>query len=108
MSNETPITVCVLYPMNTAGRFDLEYYMAKHIPMVQARWQPLGLTGFQILRGTPGPDGVVPAFRLIALVSFTSMAAFKTASAQHAAEIFGDIPNFTDAKPVVQISEMVH
>jgi uncharacterized protein (TIGR02118 family) len=107
MSNETPITVCVLYPMAAAGWFDHEYYMGKHLPMVQARWQPLGLTAIQILRGTPGPDGTAPAFRLIALVGFTSMAAFKVASAQHAAEIFGDIPRFTNAKPVVQISEMV-
>ena len=108
MSNETPITVSVLYPMEADGHFDHEYYMATHIPMVDARWRPLGLTGFQILRGTPGPDGLPPAFRLMALVSFTSMAAFKAAGAQHGAEIFGDIPNFTDARPVIQINEMVH
>ncbi len=35
------------------------------------------------------------------------MAAFKTAAAaQHAAEIFADIPHFTDGKAVVQLNEM--
>ena len=105
LSDETPITVSVLYPMEGAKRFDHSYYMGTHIPLVEARWRPLGLTTVQVLRGVPGPDGVVPPFRLIALLGFTSMAAFKTAAAQHAAEIFADIPHFTDGKAVVQLNE---
>jgi uncharacterized protein (TIGR02118 family) len=105
MSDETPITVSVLYPMEGAERFDHSSYMGTHIPLVEARWRPFGLTTVQILRGVPGPDGVVPPFRLIALLRFTSMAAFKAAAAQHAAEIFADIPRFTDGKAVVQLNE---
>jgi hypothetical protein len=48
MSKETPVTVCILYPIEAALRFDLEYYIANHIPMVRVRWQPLGLTANKI------------------------------------------------------------
>jgi uncharacterized protein (TIGR02118 family) len=36
-----------------------------------------------------------------------SVEAFQTGFAPHAQEIMGDIPNYTDLTPVIQISEIV-
>ena len=36
-----------------------------------------------------------------------SVESFQTGFGPHAAEIMGDIPNYTDLPPVVQISEVV-
>jgi hypothetical protein len=89
MSDRTPTSVSVLYPMVGTECFEHEYYVGSYMPLVQARWQPLGLTAVHVLRGVPGPDGMAPAFRVIALLGFTSSEAFQAAAVQHAAEIFG-------------------
>ena len=39
-------------------------------------------------------------------MSITSVEAFGAAMATHGAEVMGDIPNYTDAQPVLQISEI--
>ena len=36
----------------------------------------------------------------------TSVEAFGAAMGQYGAEIMGDIPNYSDAQPVIQISEV--
>lgn len=41
------IKVSVLYPNHVAGRFDMTYYLEKHMPMVRQkhRGRPEGLIG---------------------------------------------------------------
>lgn len=38
---------------------------------------------------------------------FPSIEAFQAAFAPHAKEIMGDIPNYTNVQPVIQINEVV-
>jgi uncharacterized protein (TIGR02118 family) len=42
----------------------------------------------------------------VGYLSFDSVPAFQQAFAPHAAEIMGDIPNYTNTTPVLQISEV--
>lgn len=98
------IVVSVLYPASGGETFDHDYYMRSHIPLVRQRWEGMGLQKVEVLRGMAGPDGGKPAFSTMALLSFTSMDAFKAAADAHGAELFGDIPNFTTAKPTVQVN----
>ena len=65
----------------------------------------MGLQSVQVLRGLGTPDGGPPPVRLMALLAWDSGEALAKAVAAHGEEIFGDIPNFTDSKPVMQISE---
>ena len=99
--------VTVMYPSTGSTRFDETYYMQTHIPLVRQRWQTLGLTDVKVLRGVPGPDGAKPTYIILALLTFGSMDQFKDAAAQHGAEIFADIPKFTDAAPVLQFNDPV-
>lgn len=101
------LTVAVMYPAAGGATFDHDYYMATHIPMVRRLWEPMGLQEVRVLRGAPAPDGAPPAYSTIALLSFTDPDAFTAAAGRHGAEIFKDIPNFTDAKPVLQFNESV-
>ncbi|MGH7040528.1 MAG: EthD family reductase [Acetobacteraceae bacterium] len=96
------IVVSVMYP--PSARFDLDYYMKSHIPLVQARCAGRGLAGAQVLKGAAGGDGGAPAQQVIALLSFASLPEFQTAMQEHGAEIMGDVANFTDAQPVIQIN----
>jgi uncharacterized protein (TIGR02118 family) len=103
---EQMIKVSVFYPNEEGKKFDMEYYCNKHIPMVQ---QKLGaaLKGGAVEKGL---GGVEPGSRAIYIAMghlyFDSVEAFQTAFGPHAESIMGDIPNYTDIQPTIQISEV--
>jgi uncharacterized protein (TIGR02118 family) len=100
------IKVSVLYVNSSDARFDMAYYCKTHIPMVE---QKLGaacksVTVEQGVRGaTPGSP---PTYTAIAHLQFDSVAEFDAAFAPHAASIMADVPNYTNAQMLVQISEV--
>jgi len=101
------VAVTVLYPKTEGSHFDFDYYLAKHIPLVQARWSGMGLEGLELLRGSAMGDGSTPAFSLIGKLMFSSLEAMQAALEAHGAEIRGDIPNFSNVQPLIQVSEPI-
>ena len=99
------VQVTVLYPNQDGTRFDERYYLDTHTPMLWARWGDLGLQEVRLLRGTGTPDGRPAPFRVIALLTFASAEALRHCLKAHGREIVGDIPNFTDVQPVMQVNE---
>ena len=100
------IKVYVLYPNNSGGTFDMDYYLTKHLPMVREKLGSAvkGMTVDQGLAG--GQPGTDAANRVIATLLFDSVDAFQNAFLPHAAEIQGDMPSYTNITPTVQISEV--
>ncbi len=96
------ILVSVMYP--AGPRFDHDYYLKTHMPLVRERWSGLGLHEATVVTGQGTPDGGAAPFQVIALLKFESADAFAKAAAAHGAEIFADIPNFTEAQAQVQIN----
>jgi uncharacterized protein (TIGR02118 family) len=101
------ILVTVMYPAGAETKFDLDYYLSKHIPLVKERWTPHGLTNAQVVKGIGKPDGSAPDYQMMALLTFGSLDNFRAAGKAHGREIFADIPNFTDTQATVQISEIL-
>jgi uncharacterized protein (TIGR02118 family) len=101
------IVVSVMYPASAEAKFDLDYYLEKHVPLVGARWQPCGLREVKILRGTGAPGGGAAAYSVVALLTFDSAADFGQAVAQHGAEILGDIGNFSSVQPTIQVNDVL-
>src|SRR3954451_21461842 len=99
------IVVSVSYPNDPATKFNEDYYLKTHIPMVKQRWSGMGLQSVQVLRGLGTPDGGPAPVRLIALLTLDSTAALGKAVDAHGKEIFDDIANFTNGKPALQINE---
>jgi uncharacterized protein (TIGR02118 family) len=100
------IKATVLYANQEGGRFDIDYYCNKHMPMVAER---LGAAckGMSVEQGISGMmPGTPAAFAVIAQMTFESVEAFQNAFAPHAAEILADIPNYTTIQPVIQFSEV--
>jgi uncharacterized protein (TIGR02118 family) len=100
------IKVGVFYPQSPGSKFDMKYYLDKHIPLVQQRVGSAlkcvaveqGLAG-----GTPGaPMTYVAMCHLL----FDSVDAFQASFGAHASEIMADIPNYTNIQPILQISEV--
>jgi uncharacterized protein (TIGR02118 family) len=102
------IRASVLYPQKEGGKFDHAYYKNKHMPLVQKRLGNLGLVRLEIDRGLAGGAPGAPApFACIGHLYFNSVADFQKAMERHGAELMGDVPNFTNLTPQVQISEIV-
>ncbi len=100
------IKVSVLYPQSAAATFDMTYYLEKHMPMVR---QKLGAPckGTAVEQGLAGgAPGAPPTYIAMGHLFFESAAAFQAAFAPHAAAIMADIPNYTNAQPIIQLSEV--
>lgn len=98
--------VSVMYPNGASTRFDMDYYLGKHMPMVKAK---LGaaLKKVEVDHGLGGGQpGSSPAFVAMCHLHFDSVEAFQQAFGAHAPEILADIPNYTNAEPTVLVSEV--
>jgi len=101
------IKVTVMYPNTPGTRFDHEYYRDKHMPLVKARMGDK-CRYYTIDRGLAGGTPDSPATYVgMCHIFCDSMESFQAGFGPHANEILGDIPNYTDVTPVVQISEVV-
>ncbi len=102
------IRVSALYPTKDSGKFDHEYYAKKHMPLVKERLGNLGLVRLEIDKGLAGGAPGTPApFVCVGHLYFNSVADFQAAMKAHGAELMGDVPNYTNIQPQVQISEIV-
>ncbi|NMG74598.1 EthD family reductase [Aromatoleum diolicum] len=101
------IKVSVLYLHSDGCRFDFGYYCNRHMPMVKER---LGdaCQGIAVDQGISGDaPGSQPHCIAMGHLFFESVDAFQNAFAPHAEAIMGDIPNYTDIQPVIQVSEVL-
>ena len=100
------IKVTVLYSNQPGNKFDMAYYCKTHIPLVQ-RLLGKAVKGVAVEQGIAGAAPGSPApFLAIGHILFESVEAFQKAFEAHAPEIMGDIPNYTNAQPTIQISEV--
>jgi uncharacterized protein (TIGR02118 family) len=107
MGGITMMLLIVMYPYSPDMRFDETYYRETHMPLLHQRWDDLGLSEARVIRGIAAGDGSSPQYRLMALLSFPDMESLQHAVSTHGKELFDDIPNFTGASPIVQVSEIV-
>ncbi len=99
------IVFSVFYPATAGARFDSAYYTATHIPLVQQAFKSTGLAGVQVLHGLSAGDGGKAPYLAMAHLSFESSEALQASlTGPRAAEVFGDIANFTTIQPVTQVS----
>lgn len=100
------IKVSVLYPNEDGGKFDMAYFRDNHIPMIREK---LGSACKQISveQGLGGPEpGSPAAYMVMGHMYFDSVEEFQIAFGPHSDALMGDIPNYTDVQPVIQISEV--
>ena len=94
------IKLSVMYPAGDDGTFDMDYYKDKHMEIVNRVLKP---TRVEIDKGTDGQP-----FLAVGHLYFDSAEAMQAAMGNpDAAEAMADIPNFTNTRPQIQISEVV-
>ena len=100
------IKLSVFYKNEEGKKFDMDYYLNSHIPMIQEK---LGeaLKGGAVEQGLGGAEPGSPAtYVAMGYLLFDSVEAFQSAFGPHAEAIMADIPNYTDIQPTIQISEV--
>ena len=98
--------ITVAYPKKDGGKFDFDYYAKKHIPMV-AGFLGANCTKTEIRKGLASPDGSAASFVCLGSLWIKSIEEFQATLAQHGPEIMGDIPNYTNLQPILQVDEVV-
>lgn len=97
------IQALVLYP--ASARFDYDYYVNKHTPMVMELWKPHGLVSITIGKGVSGlAPGSAAKYATVAVLTFTSTEALQAALAAGGARVMSDVPNYTDSQPEIQLN----
>lgn len=102
------VRISVLYPNEAGKKFDHNYYAQTHMPLVHRRLSGLGLLRYEVDRGVGGstPESRAP-FVSVGHLYFNSVEEFREAMGKHGAELMGDVPNYTDILPQMQISQIV-
>ena len=100
------IKVSVLYPNKPGTRFDMNYYVTKHMPLAM-RLLSKGLRKTEVDAGLHGASpSEPPAFHGGCQFYYDTVDAFVAAFGPAAAEITADIPKYTDVAPVIQFNEV--
>ncbi len=100
------VKVSVLYPKQPDTKFDMPYYLNSHIKMVQQLLGPR-LKGVTVEEGISGMQpGSSACYAAMGHLMFASVADFQASFGPHAQTIVGDIPNYTNSQPIIQISEI--
>ncbi len=93
------ISVHIMYPKSDDSTFDMDYYVATHMPMLAdalgEACQSWGATKVKT-------DG----WEAIGWAMVDSQEAFDAAMAEHGAAIMGDIPNYTNQAPQLVIGDI--
>lgn len=101
------IKVSVVYPNSEGKNFNMDYYCSKHIPLVKSL---LGnaLKDATVEKGiSGGTPGSTAPYAGMGNIYFNSVEEFGNAFGPNANKIMGDLPNFTNIEPVIQVSEVM-
>lgn len=101
------IKVSIMYPYGEGKTFDMAYYETKHMPMVAA-FLGSNLVKYTIEKGVASgiPDTPLP-FMAIGTFYVRSLIDYQRAIAPNREAIRSDIPNYTNIRPVILVSEVV-
>ncbi len=94
-------TMYVTYPGNADTRFDRDYYIYHHLPLVMACWGPLGLASCAAF----WPAEADPKTIAICECQFDNEASMRAALASpETPRVMADVQRFTDARPVQSLA----
>jgi uncharacterized protein (TIGR02118 family) len=101
------IKVSVMYPFSEGKTFNMEYYEAKHMPMV-AGFLGANLVKYTIEKGIASgiPNQPLP-YMAIGTFYVKSLEDYQAAIAPNRDAIRADFANYTNVAPVILVSEVV-
>jgi uncharacterized protein (TIGR02118 family) len=103
------IKISILYPNISGARFDFDYYLSKHMPRsIELLSQHAGYRSVSVERGIGGTEPNSPPQYLAAcFYIFDSIESFVEVFMPHAAELQGDMPQYTNIPAEIQFNEIL-
>ncbi len=97
-----------IYPKKEGYQFDFDYYLNKHMPMSIERLSGAkGFKGVSVERGIAIEEPKIESsYVAMCHYYFDSLENFMAAFMPHAEELQGDIINYTNIEPIIQINEV--
>lgn len=100
------IALNILYPADEGTFFDSAYYFEKHMPSMVQKLRK-SLRGMTLAEGlNRGRHGSRPPYFAVCELLFDSSDAAQAVFAAHDEALGDDVRNYTNAEPVMQISEV--
>ena len=96
--------VTILYKRTPDFKFDLDYFLNKHVPLVKEAWKPHGLLGATVTEATPDSE-----YAYINAIKFKALDGWQAvlADQEKLGPLMADIPKFTNAEPVFVVGKVV-
>lgn len=97
-----------IYPKTDGFRFDFEYYLNRHMPLSIKRLSGArGFRGVSVERGVEVAEPKIESnYVAMCHYYFDTLEDFLAAFMPHAEELQGDIANYTNITPVIQINQV--
>jgi uncharacterized protein (TIGR02118 family) len=97
-----------IYPKIEGLRFDFDYYLDKHMPRsIELLSTAKGFLGVSVERGISIDEpNIESSYVAMCHYYFDSLENFMAAFSPHAEELQGDIANYTNIEPIIQINEV--
>lgn len=96
ISNDTAVTVYVTYQGTPETRFDRDYYIAHHLPLVMKAWQHYGLESVAGFFPAIDRTGTIAICECRFRDDIAVAAAF---ASPETPAVMADLPHFTDVAP---------
>ena len=106
-SEKRLVKISIMYPSGEGRTFNMNYYKNNHMPMLKKLFGPT-MKKYVIDKGLRGRtvEDEIP-FLAMGHMYFETISDYENVFGQHHEKILGDIPNYTNIRPIVQISEVV-
>ena len=97
-----------IYPKKDGGTFDFDYYLNKHMPMsIDLLSNAKGFKGVSVERGIDIEEPKIESsYIAMCHYYFETLEDFLSAFSPHAETLQGDISNYTNIEPIIQINEV--
>lgn len=99
------VSLQVIYPIAEGTRFDYEYYLSTHMPLVAEHMGP-HIERTLVTKGVSGGPDTPPAYYAVATMVFADKAAMG-AALRASGPVMKDVVNFTDVQPQVLIGDVI-
>ena len=95
------VVVTISYPAAPDAVFDLEYYTSTHLPFVESRYKPHGLTSWHV---TKFGEGELYTYQFT--MFFETMEGYAAASAESREAVVADIAKLSNKTPVRSVGQI--
>lgn len=89
----------ILYPNQEGVRWDVDYYVKHHMPLIMKLYGRKAIKRFELRKGDTAQTGGTPPYIGSINIYIEDHKAFEAAGKQHGPTLVADVPNFSSVMP---------